>query len=244
MIITKPLFRAVLPLLVLPVLVACSSEVKREDLQTITRHRASEMEQLAHVGNVWISEQPTREDLIWMRDNAVTMVIDTRGRTEDRGFDERAFVVSLGMRYHLMPLEADQDFVIRYFDQARNILATRKDVPTLIHGESANRAAAVWMVYRVLDDGVAYDVALAEAEIAGLRSEATLKLVQQYLMANGVRMDDPDAGLAGAAPMTSEPGPDEVTHRPAEAATTEDDTTGDAGEAEAEAGSDGDSRLD
>ena len=209
-----PILRALSVLFVLALLAGCSKTTKQEDLKKITRHQASEMEQLAHIGNVWISEQPTEDDLVWMRDNSVSLVLDTRGRKEERGFDERAYVVSLGMRYHLIPLETDQDFVIRYFDMTRDILKSRKGVPTLIHGDSADRAAAVWMVTRVLDDRVDYEVALAEAEIAGLNQEATLRLVQQYLMDHNVSFDF-TKGLGGAAVMEAEPGPDETIYHPA-----------------------------
>ena len=232
---------AILHVLLVPfalaLLAGCSSKAKQEDLKKITRHQASQMEQLAHVGNVWISEQPTEKDLIWMRDNAVSMVMDTRGREEDRGFDERAYVVSIGMQYHPIPLEIDQDFVIRYFDMTRDVLSSRQDVPTLIHGETADRAAAVWMVSRVLDDKVDYEVALAEAEIAGLNREVTLRLVQQYLMERGVSFDY-SKGLAGSAPMQAEPGPDEIIYRPA------DGNQPDTSKEEAKSQSTDDSRLD
>ena len=197
--------------LLLPILGGCSTPSTEGEITQIVRHQASEMEQLSHVGNVWISEQPTEADLVWMRDNAVSMVIDVRGRNEERGFDERAYVVSLGMRYQSVPLEVNQDFVIRYFEFTRNILRNRKDIPTLIHCASANRAAAVWMVYRVLDENVAYSTALAEAEIAGLNDPRTLTLVQQYLQSNGVKGDFA-AGLSAATPMTATDGPDEVIY--------------------------------
>jgi hypothetical protein len=168
------------------------------------------------------------------------MVMDTRGREEDRGFDERAYVVSIGMQYHPIPLETDQDFVIRYFDMTRDVLKSRKDVPTLIHGETADRAAAVWMVSRVLDDKVDYEVALAEAEIAGLNREVTLRLVQQYLMERGVSFDY-TKGLGGAATMKAEPGPDETIYQPADTDGNQSDSAEEESKSQAPTG---DSRLD
>jgi hypothetical protein len=192
----------------------CGAPPASTQLSTITRHRSGDMEQLAHSGNIWISEQPTEADFLWMRDNAVSLVLDVRPRDVDPEMLERAYVISLGMGYQAVPLAVDQDYVIRYFDFIRNILVTRKNIPTLIHGVTADRAAAVWMVFRVLDDNIAYPIALAEAEIAGLESESTLLLVQQYLMGQGidVRLD---AGLDGAAPMAAQEGADEVIHVPA-----------------------------
>ena len=169
---------------------------------------ANDMQELTHVGNVWISEQPTESDLIWMRDNYVSLVIDTRLRDEDRGFDERAYVVGLGMKYRSRPLDISQDFTIRYFDDLRMTLWSRRDVPTLIHGETADRAAAVWLTYRVLDERVSYAQALNEAKLAGLTNEATIKLVNQYLLSNGVdiRVD------TEAVVIEAEPGPDEMIY--------------------------------
>ncbi|MAJ47935.1 MAG: hypothetical protein CBC35_11815 [Planctomycetes bacterium TMED75] len=169
---------------------------------------ANDMQELTHVGNVWISEQPTESDLIWMRDNYVSLVIDTRLRDEDRGFDERAYVVSLGMKYRSRPLDISQDFTIRYFDDLRMTLMSRRDVPTLIHGDSADRAAAVWLTYRVLDERVSYAQALNEAKLAGLSNDATIRLVNQYLLSNGVNINvDTDAVVIDA-----EPGPDEMIY--------------------------------
>lgn len=237
-----PVLRILLAPFILVLLAGCSDKIKQDDVKKITRHQVSEMEQLAHVGNVWISEQPTEEDLVWMRDNAVTMVMDTRGRNEERGFDERAVVVSLGMSYYPIPLETNQDFVIRYFDTTRDVLQNRQGVPTLIHGTSADRAAAVWMVTRVLDDRVDYDIALAEAKIAGLNQEVTLRLVQQYLMDHGVSLDYAK-GLDGSAPMEAESGPDEIIYHPATDNGDDDDSEPAADDSKSPAAQT-DSRLD
>jgi protein tyrosine phosphatase (PTP) superfamily phosphohydrolase (DUF442 family) len=155
--------------------------------------------------NVWISEQPTEQDLVWMRDNYVSLVIDTRGREEERGMDERAYVVSLGMKYRLEPLDPDQDFTIRYFDRMRSTFRAKRDVPILIHGESADRAAAAWLPYRVLDQDVPYAAALAEARIAGLERDSTLRLVEQYLVSHGV-----DVSHRDDVTITADDAPDET----------------------------------
>ena len=192
--------------LVISILGACqSSQPKETTVTKINRMSVADMEQLSHVGNVWISEQPTEKDLRWMRDNYVSLVIDTRSREEERGFDERAYVVSLGMKYRLEPLEPEQAFTIGYFDRIRGTLQSRQHIPTLIHGETADRAAAAWMPYRVLDQNVPYPQALAEARTAGLTNEDTLKVVQQYLKSNGVNINE-----QVQINVTADQGPDET----------------------------------
>ena len=166
-----------------------------------------DMSQLTRIGNVWLSEQPTKDDLIWIRDNYVTVVIDTRMRSEDRDFDERAYVVGLGMGYRSEPLNTNMDYSIDYFDRVRKTLIARRSVPTFIHGETADRAAAVWLPFRVLDDRVPYSEALAEAKIAGLSEPNTIRLVNQYLLSRGV-----DIGPQRVE-VTATPGPDELNFK-------------------------------
>ena len=166
--------------------------------------QVGDMSQLTRIGNVWLAEQPTKEDLIWIRDNYVTVVIDTRLRSEDRDFDERAYVVSLGMGYRSEPLNTDMDYSMDYFDRARKTLTARRSIPTFIHGKTADRAAAVWLPFQVLDERVPYSEALAEAKIAGLSEPNTIRLVNQYLLSRGV-----DIGPQQVE-VTSTPGPDET----------------------------------
>ena len=191
--------------LFISLLSACETPKPRTTITKIDRMSASDMVQLSHVGNVWISEQPTQKDLEWMRDNYVSLVIDTRTRDEDRGFDERAYVVFLGMKYRLESLDPKQEFTIRYFDRMRAMLSSRRDVPTLIHGASADRAAGAWLPYRVLDERVPYSQAVAEARIAGLERDETLRIVQQYLVSRGV-----DINEKVNIEVTAEEAPDET----------------------------------
>ncbi len=181
-----------------------SSPTARPSVSQIRSLQAGDMSQLTRIGNVWISEQPTKEDLIWLRDNFVTVVIDTRMRSEDRGFDERAYVVGLGMSYRSEPLNTDMDYSIDYFDRARTTLVARRGVPTFIHGETADTAAAVWLPFRVLDDRVPYTQALAEAKIAGLSDPNTIRIVNQYLLSRGVDIETEEVEV------TATPGPDQT----------------------------------
>ena len=109
------------------------------------------------------------------------------------------------MKYRLEPLAPEEDFTVEYFDRIRSTLYARRDVPTLIHGETADRAAAAWLPYRILDENVPYPQALAEARIAGLENDKTLRIVQQYLLRKGVDIKD-----TTMVDVTAEDGPDET----------------------------------
>jgi protein tyrosine phosphatase (PTP) superfamily phosphohydrolase (DUF442 family) len=53
--------------------------------------------------------------------------------------------------------------------------------PILLHCGSANRVGAVWLPYRVLDAGLAWDAALAEAKTIGLRTPALEAKAMDYV---------------------------------------------------------------
>lgn len=53
--------------------------------------------------------------------------------------------------------------------------------PILMHCASANRVGAVWLPYRVLDGGLSWDDAVAEAKVVGLRSAELEAKARDYV---------------------------------------------------------------
>ena len=53
--------------------------------------------------------------------------------------------------------------------------------PLYIHCNSATRAAALWLIYRVLEDGLDFDEAKGEAETIAGRPEAAIVFAERYL---------------------------------------------------------------
>jgi protein tyrosine phosphatase (PTP) superfamily phosphohydrolase (DUF442 family) len=66
------------------------------------------------------------------------------------------------------------------FDATRKLLV-EAERPILVHCASANRTGAIWLVFRVLDTGLEYDAALAEAKQSGLRSAAFEAKAKGYI---------------------------------------------------------------
>ena len=66
--------------------------------------------------------------------------------------------------------------------EIRKLLSDTNNQPMILHCKSANRVGAVWMIYRVLDEGWDYDQALKEAkEVVGLRSPGLEKRAKEYI---------------------------------------------------------------
>lgn len=116
----------------------------------------------------------------------VTTVIDYRKASERTGFDEKAGVEALGMNYVNIPFQNESELTDEVFDATRTSLKGLEGM-ALIHCRSGNRAAAAWLPYRVLDEGVSWDRALAEAKAIGLKSAALEAKAKDYIERSGSR---------------------------------------------------------
>jgi len=113
----------------------------------------------------------------------VTTVIDFRKASESTGFDEKAGAESLGLNYFNIPFQNEAELTDEVFDATRESLKGLKGA-ALMHCRSGNRAAAAWLPYRVLDDGVSWDQALAEAKAIGLKAPALEAKAKDYIERN------------------------------------------------------------
>jgi uncharacterized protein (TIGR01244 family) len=113
----------------------------------------------------------------------VTTVIDFRKASEGTGFDEKAGAEALGLNYFNIPFQNEAELTDEVFDATRASLKGIKG-GALMHCRSGNRAAAAWLPYRVLDDGVAWEQALAEAKAIGLKAPALEAKAKDYIERN------------------------------------------------------------
>lgn len=96
----------------------------------------------------------------------------------------RATAEAEGLQYIHLPLDsAKVDPVV-----IENILATVGDQanqPVYIYCGSATRAAALWMIGRVLKDGWRVEAASAEAEMIALKPPEAIAFATAYIKSNG-----------------------------------------------------------
>jgi len=127
------------------------------------------LEKVHELGGVYTAGQPTAEDLAAAREAGIRTVIDLRKPGEDRGYDEAAAAEALGLDYVTLPWNGPAELTDEVFERGRELLRTAER-PLLFHCASANRCGALWIPYRVLDEGVPLDVAVAEAKTIGLKT--------------------------------------------------------------------------
>jgi uncharacterized protein (TIGR01244 family) len=132
------------------------------------------------LADVYLASQPTADDLAEAKRLGIKTVLNLRPDAELKGFDERSAVEAAGMAYLHIPIAGPDDLSDETFDTAREQLK-KAERPLLLHCGTANRVGAIWLPYRVLDDGIAYDAALAEAKQIGLRNPAMEAKAKAYV---------------------------------------------------------------
>jgi uncharacterized protein (TIGR01244 family) len=130
-------------------------------------------------GGIFLASQPKKADLAHAKDGGVKTVINLR-KDEEMPFDEREVVTSLGMTYVHLPFSGVAELTDSVFDRGRELLNTAAR-PLMMHCKSANRVGAIWLAWRVVDGGITFDAALAEAKTVGVKSPAYVEKAREYI---------------------------------------------------------------
>lgn len=138
---------------------------------------------LTRLGDLYFAGQPSAGDLALLPDAGVTTVISLRHEAELGGFDEKSAVQDLGLQYLEVPWNGPAELTDDVFDRTRAMLL-EVDSPTLFHCGSANRVGAVWLPYRVLDEGVPVEQAVEEARKIGMRTPEYEARALDYIARN------------------------------------------------------------
>jgi uncharacterized protein (TIGR01244 family) len=132
------------------------------------------------VGNIYLAGQPQADELDELAERGIKTVVTLR-KPEELDWDEEAAVKAAGMDYVAIPFDGPEELTDDVFDRVRQVLAEKRDEPLVLHCGRANRVGAVWMVHRVLNDGVGIDQALKEAQTAGLRTPEYIERAKEYI---------------------------------------------------------------
>jgi uncharacterized protein (TIGR01244 family) len=153
---------------------AAVTPAPKEEHKAITTDRLEPYEcgtitRLHTLGGVFLASQPKPDDFAQAKKGGVKTVINLRHAKEIKDFDEKQVVEAEGLTYIALPWNGPDELTDDIFDKSRELLKTAQR-PILLHCAAANRVGAVWLPHRVLDGGLSWDAALAEAKIVGLKS--------------------------------------------------------------------------
>jgi protein tyrosine phosphatase (PTP) superfamily phosphohydrolase (DUF442 family) len=161
---------------------ACSSASKTAPTTSTALEPFSlgKIERLHTLGGVFLASQPRPEDFEHARDSGIQTVVNLR-KPEELDFDEPAVVSGLGIEYHNVPFRGAGEMTDAVLDEVRALLNDPAKKPLLLHCASAGRVGAVWLAHRVLDHGLSFEEAKAEAETVGPKSAAYADRAREYI---------------------------------------------------------------
>ncbi|MDG1874688.1 MAG: methyltransferase domain-containing protein, partial [Mariniblastus sp.] len=131
------------------------------------------------VGDLFTSGQFDAKDIEALKANKIERVISLRTDGEI-DWKEQAAVEAAGLKFINVPFRAPDEMTDELFANVRSLLRD-KSTKTLFHCGSASRVGGVWLPYRVLDEGVELEVAVAEAKEIGLRSPGYQAKAIEYI---------------------------------------------------------------
>ncbi len=130
-------------------------------------------------GDLWFSGRFTPEEVAVLEERGIRRVIRTQPASEV-SWDEQGLLEQAGLEFVSVPFRQPETLTDEVFDRIRELLGADSG-PVLLHCASANRVGGAWLPYRVLDQGVPLERALAEAKTIGLRTAAYKELAVDYI---------------------------------------------------------------
>ena len=173
-------------LIVIAVALSCSISFADDKPAQIEKPKKLEpakcgsVKQLHALGDIYLAGQPSPEDFQEFKKRGVKSVLNLRTKDE-MDFAEAKTLKSLGLEYHHIPIAGPDSLTDENFDKLRKLLNEKDQRPMLLHCTAANRVGAVWLTHRVLDGGLTYEAALAEAKTVGLKTPALEAKAKEYI---------------------------------------------------------------
>lgn len=132
-------------------------------------------------GELYMGGQPSESDLEALASRGVRRVINLRKDGEFPGYDERERAQALGLEYVSLQFSTPEELTDDVLARSRELLSQAGGTGTLLHCGSGGRVGALWLAYRTLDEGVAWEEALAEAQAVGLKNPAYTERIRAYV---------------------------------------------------------------
>ncbi|HLG13611.1 MAG TPA: protein tyrosine phosphatase family protein [Blastocatellia bacterium] len=178
----RTLIRLIATLVPLSALAATGNQQDRQKLDQIQQALKDDVPRVLCVDQGFATGgQPTDAAFSKLAANGFRAVLNLRTANEGIDLDaEREMVEKNGMRYVNIPIVSSAPRS-EQVDEFIKAVKDKSNQPMLIHCGSANRVGAMWMIYRVIEQGWPEDKALEEATRIGLTSEALKKFAADYI---------------------------------------------------------------
>lgn len=122
--------------------------------------------------NVFSSGQPSKKQLAELAKAGVKNIVNLRPLTEQQ-WDEAAYVASLGMQYHSIPVAGVAGVSLANAAKLKRLLQSLESESTLVHCGSANRVGALIAVDSAITEKQTIEEAIQLGKNWGLSSLET-----------------------------------------------------------------------
>ena len=152
----------------LSLLAACTHTTPAKVAQ-LEPYTCGSMQRLHTIDGIYLGSQPAQADLTQAKEAGIKTVVSLRHTAEVKDWDEAAWVREQGLLWIQIPWNGPEQLTDEIIDRSRETLRSAEK-PMLVHCGSGNRVGAVWIAFRVLDEGVALEAAVTEAKTIGLKT--------------------------------------------------------------------------
>jgi uncharacterized protein (TIGR01244 family) len=121
----------------------------------------------------------------WLKESGFKTVINLRRSSEGGALvdSSRAAAESVDLHYYHLPVDgATVDWNL--MDSLVAVVGEQTNQPVYVHCGSATRAAALWMVARVIQDGWPIELAAEEARTIAGKPDKAIQIAEAYLHAD------------------------------------------------------------
>lgn len=156
-------------------------ELSSERLAAVEEAELGSTKNVHRVGPIYLAGQPSQTDIAKLKSAGIRHVLDLRTEGEVN-WDEPGELKKAGIQHERLAINGVSGLTDEVFGRARTAFkSATKNEKLICHCGSANRVGAVWLAYRVLDEGVDWATALKEAKEVGLRSSGMLEKAEAYV---------------------------------------------------------------
>lgn len=128
--------------------------------------------------DVMVGGQPSLQDLSEAKDRGIRAVLNLRPESEQQGFNERAEVERLGMRYLTLPIADAGDLTKAAAIELDTLVLDPENRPIWVHCGSGNRVGALFALRAAWIEGMSLEAAIEVGRQHGLtKMEADVRRV-------------------------------------------------------------------
>lgn len=161
-------------------LIGCQADPAATEIATVEPTQCGDVKNMHKIDDVYVAGGVTPDDYTLLKDLGIKTILNLRQADETPGINSAKLAKANGIMHVRIPWKGPDQLTDDKLDAMRRVLR-EAERPILFHCGSANRVGAGWLAYRVLDEDIELDAALAEAKTFGLRTAAYETITLEYI---------------------------------------------------------------